>query len=375
MTAPAIPDGLPSGSWFETIVESAPDAILVADRNRRIALVNRSAEVLFGYTRSELIGQLLETLVPQRFRAQHPQHVAEFMAAPQIRAMGAGRELFGVRKDGSEVPIEIGLNPIDTPSGLFTLASIIDITARKISEDKLRLSNAELERANRELDEFVYTASHDLRAPLTGVSTVTQWILDDDATLAPESRERLALIQGRIRRMSRLLTDIHDYARAGRSAQVSGTVMSAATLVADVAATAHLPPGFAVVADRSLDGAQVARVPLEQVLHNLIGNAIKHHDRQAGVVTVALAARGRWLRFSVTDDGPGVPEQYREAVFEMFRTLRPRDQVEGSGMGLALVRKIVAGMGGECGIEAAANRGARVWFEWPAVGPAPGETL
>ncbi len=375
MTAPATPDGLPSGSWFETIVESAPDAILVADRNRRIALVNRSAEVLFGYTRSELIGQLLEMLVPQRFRGQHPQHVAEFMAAPQSRAMGAGRELFGVRKNGSEVPIEIGLNPIDTPSGLFTLASIIDITARKLSEDKLRLSNAELEKTNRELDEFVYTASHDLRAPLTGVSTVAQWILEDDATLAPESRERLVLIQGRIRRMSRLLTDIHDYARAGRSAQVSGTVMSAATLVADVAATAHLPPGFAVVADPALESAQVARVPLEQVLHNLISNAIKHHDRQAGAVTVALVARGRWLRFSVTDDGPGIPEQYREAVFEMFRTLKPRDKVEGSGMGLALVRKIVARMGGECGIEAAANRGTLVWFEWPAAGLATGETL
>ena len=358
MTAPAIRDGLPSGSWFETIVESAPDAILVADRNRRIALVNRSAEVLFGYTRTELIGQLLEML-----------------AAPQSRAMGAGRELFGVRKNGSEVPIEIGLNPIDTPSGLFTLASIIDITARKLSEDKLRLSNAELEKANRELDEFAYTASHDLRAPLTGVSTVAQWILDDDATLTPESRERLVLIQGRIRRMSRLLTDIHDYARAGRSAQLSGTMMSAATLVADVAATAHLPPGFAVVADPSLDSAQVARVPLEQVLHNLIGNAIKHHDRQAGVVTVALVARGRWLRFSVTDDGPGIPEQYREAVFEMFRTLKPRDQVEGNGMGLALVRKIVARMGGACGIEAAANRDTQVWFEWPAAGLAPGETL
>ncbi len=124
---------------FRLVVEAAPNAMLMVDRDRRITLVNRSAEALFDYSRAELIGQPLELLVPQRFRDRHPDLVADFFAAPQARAMGAGRELYGLRKDGSEVPIEIGLNPIETPQGLFTLASIIDITERKRADERFRL--------------------------------------------------------------------------------------------------------------------------------------------------------------------------------------------------------------------------------------------
>jgi PAS domain S-box-containing protein len=350
---------------FRLVVEAAPNAMLMADRDRRITLVNRNAEILFGYSRLELIGQPLELLVPQRFRDRHPGLVADFFAAPQARAMGAGRELFGLRKDGSEVPIEIGLNPIETPLGLFTLASIIDITERKRTETELRRSNTELENMNKELDDFVYTASHDLRSPLNGVSTVVQWILHDDAALSAESRARLAVIQGRTERMKRLLNDIRDYARAGQPPEQSEEPVMAAALVAEVAATSHVPAGFSIRCDPSLEEVRVNRVPLEQVLHNLLNNAIKHHDRETGMVTVSVESSGTHLRFSVVDDGPGVPAAYRETVFEMFKTLKPRDEVEGSGMGLALVRKIVARLGGQCGIEAAGDRGAKVWFDWP----------
>jgi PAS domain S-box-containing protein len=350
---------------FRLVVEAAPNAMLMADRDRRITLVNRNAEALFGYSREELMGQPLELLVPQRFRDRHPELVADFFTAPRARAMGAGRELFGLRKDGSEVPIEIGLNPIETSLGVYTLASIIDITERKRIENELRRNNAELEQMNKELDDFVYTASHDLRSPLNGVSTVVQWILQDDGALAAESRNRLALIQGRIERMKRLLNDIRDYARAGQPAELKGTPLTAAELVADVAATSDVPTGFSLRCDPSLGDVFVNRVPLEQVLHNLISNAIKHHDRETGIVTVSVESDGPHLRFSVIDDGPGVPDAYREAVFEMFKTLKPRDEVEGSGMGLALVRKIVGRLGGKCGIEEAQGRGAKVWFDWP----------
>jgi PAS domain S-box-containing protein len=353
---------------FRLVVEAAPNAMLMADRNRRITMVNRNAETLFGYSRAELVGQLLEFLVPERFRAGHPGHVANFFATPKARSMGAGRDLYGLRKDGVEVPIEIGLNPIETGGGLFTLASIIDITERKRNEDQLRRSNAELEHMNNELDDFVHTASHDLRAPLNGVSTVAQWILRDDSTLSAESRERLQIISGRIQRMKRLLDDIRDYARAGRATETIGTALSAAALVADVAAMSHVPAGFLIRPDVSLEKVNVTRAPLEQVIHNLISNAVKHHDQQAGLVTISVHERGPWLRFSVIDDGPGVPSEYREEIFEMFRTLKPRDEVEGSGMGLALVRKIVERMGGSCGVEAAPGRGAHFWFDWPRSG-------
>jgi PAS domain S-box-containing protein len=476
---------------FRLAVEAAPNAMLMIGKNRRITLVNRNAEDLFGYSRAELIGEPMDVLVPRRLRAGHPGHVANFFADPKTRSMGAGRELFGQRKDGTEVPLEIGLNPIQTPDGLLTLASIIDITARKRAEEveqrmsalvesaddailtkgldgiirswnpgaerllgyraedmigqsvtrllpadrqdeesmilsqiqkghrvanfetvrrksdgtqvevsltispirdrlgsvigaskimrditqrkrteeELRRSNGELEKINAELDEFVYTASHDLRAPLTGVATVAQWILTDDNSLSAESRERLTLIQGRVERMKRLLNDIRDYARTGRYAQTSGPVLTAAALVADVVATAHVPPGFSVRSDPRLADIRVDRVPLEQVFHNLINNAIKHHDRPAGTVTVSVVANGPMLRFSVVDDGPGIPAEYCETVFEMFKTLKPKDQVEGSGMGLALVRRVVGRLGGSCGLGPVdGGRGAHVWFDWPLSG-------
>ena len=139
MTSPARFEVRQTANWFELIVEGTPDAILMADRTRRITLVNRSTEVLFGYSRAELVGQPLDMLVPQRFRDRHPDFVESFFLTPKARSMGGGRDLFGLRKDGSEVPIEIGLNPIETADGLYTLASIIDITERKRAEERFRL--------------------------------------------------------------------------------------------------------------------------------------------------------------------------------------------------------------------------------------------
>lgn len=480
-------DLLRSNDWFELIVEGVPSAILIADRRRQIVFANRNTEALFGYRREELIGQCVEMLVPARYRAQHAHDVETFLTAPTARSMGAGRDLFGVCKNGREVPIEIGLNPVETPEGLLTLASIIDISERRraesaqqemaalvesaddailtksldgivrswnpaaerllgyrademigqpltrllpddrrdeetmilerigrgqrvvhfetvrrrrdgslvdvsltispirsrngivigaskimrdISERKrqendLRRRNAELQQLNKELDDFVYTASHDLRSPLNGIGSVVQWILDDDTSLAGESRSRLSLIQGRLERMKALLNDIRDFARAGQLTAPSGTTMTAADLVAEVLNTSHIPPGFSVSGAADLERIQVTRIPLEQILHNLIGNAIKHHDQPTGHVTVSAEVNGQWHRFWVVDDGPGVPEPYRDVVFEMFKTLKSRDEVEGSGMGLALVRKLVERMGGHCGVEGATIRGARFWFDWP----------
>jgi PAS domain S-box-containing protein len=486
---PLDPELLRSRDWLELVVEGTPSALLIADGNRRILSVNRHTEALFGYPREELIGQHIELLIPARYRAQHPDHVRTFLQDPNARPMGAGRELFGVRRNGTEVPIEIGLNPLKTAAGLIILASIIDITERrraetaqqemaalvesaedailtkgldgivrswnpgaerllgysademigqpvtrllpadrleeetmiidrirrgqrvahfetirrrrdgslvdvsltispirnsggivigaskimrdiserKRQEDDLRRRNAELQQMNKELDEFVYTASHDLRSPLNGVHAVAQWILEDDAALGPESRSRLALIQRRIERMKALLNDIRDYARAGRMAKPPGPPVTAKALVAEVASTTDIPAGFSVNCDPGLERILVSRVPLEQVLHNLIGNAIKHHDRADGNVTISAQAHGQWHRFSVVDDGPGIPEPYRLVIFDMFKTLKARDEVEGSGMGLAIVRKLVEKMGGHCGVEPANIRGANFWFDWPGV--------
>ncbi len=193
-------------SRFRLAVEAAPNAMLICDRERRMILVNRRVEELFGYSRDELLGERVDMLVPLGARAEHVHHVDGYFAAPEARSMGAGRDLHGRRKDGTELPVEVGLSMIDTTEGPCALASIIDISARRRAEaqlhDKaveLERANAELERSNRDLDEFAYVASHDLRAPLRDVDNLAQWIVEDVGDALPEASKRhLQTLQGRI---------------------------------------------------------------------------------------------------------------------------------------------------------------------------------
>jgi PAS domain S-box-containing protein len=348
------------------LVESADDAILTKGLDGIVRSWNPGAERLLGYRADEIIGQPITQLLPSDRQDEESVILDQLRKGKRVSHFETVRR----RRDGSLVDVSLTISPMFDHSGIVVGASKImrDISELKRGENELRRTNEDLARKNQDLDDFVYTASHDLRAPLTGVGTVAQWILDDDGAISAESRARLVLIQGRIERMKRLLNDIRDYARAGELAEQSGTPLTAAVLVAEVAATSYLPAGFSVRCDPSLDEVDVNRVPLGQVLHNLINNAIKHHDRESGIVTVSVELGGPRLRFSVIDDGPGIPQVYREAVFEMFKTLKPRDEVEGSGMGLALVRKIVGRLGGKCGIEELVGRGVEVWFDWPRSG-------
>jgi signal transduction histidine kinase len=232
-----------------------------------------------------------------------------------------------------------------TVRGFYVL--VTDVSTLEEARYALEVSNAQLTHTNRELDQFVYTASHDLRSPLRA-----------------ETRDRLKLIISRSQRMQRMLDQILEYARAGKDGG-EGTPVEASVLIDDIVATLGLPAAFRVVQDPSLAAVIVHPMPLSQVLQNLIANSVKHHDASHGTVTIAVERMGPGLRFLVTDDGPGIPVEYRESVFEMFTTLKRRDEVEASGMGLALVRKLVKLQGGRCGIEPAPGRGARVWFDWP----------
>jgi len=238
-------------------------------------------------------------LVPERFRAQHPAHRRRFLEQPERRAMGAGRDLYAVRKNGSEFPVEIGLNPIRTDRGLFVLAAIVEITERKQSERRLRAFAADLQRSNQELDDFAYVASHDLKAPLRGIDNLAQW-LDEDLgeKLSGDSKRHLTQLQQRVRRMEGLLDDLLQYSRAGRLHGEQSEVDTGA-LTRHLIELTSAPEGFQFEVAQTMPTLRTFKVPFEQVMRNLLSNAVKHHDRPDGRVTIsangrAHSGRSRW---------------------------------------------------------------------------------
>ena len=227
----------------------------------------------------------------------------------------------------------------------------------------LARSSAELRRMNAELDAFAYAASHDLRAPLRGIANLAQWIEEDlQDSLRDETREMLALLRTRMHRMEALIDGILQYSRAGRAHEppvqvdVAAMVDEIIDLLAPQDATIQIAPGLPVLV--------AERTPLQQVLQNLIGNAIKHGG--AGVtITVSAEDLGRLWRFAVADNGPGIPPAFQSRVWGIFQTLEPRDRVEATGIGLSLVKKLVEAQGGEVSLESQLGAGSTFTFTWP----------
>ncbi len=223
----------------------------------------------------------------------------------------------------------------------------------------------ELARSNADLEQFAFVASHDLRAPLRGIENLAKWIEEDlDEVLVGETRSNMGLLRGRVKRLDKLLDDLLQFSRAGR-AQEETSVVDTKSLLDEIIEISSVPNGIAISAKGDLPTFETTKTPLEQVLRNLIGNAVKHHDREDGKVEITTKDMGDRLLFTVSDDGPGIEPEFHEKVFKMFQTLRPRDEVEGSGMGLAIVRKLVERQGGEIHLHSApSSRGATFQFDW-----------
>ncbi len=252
-----------------------------------------------------------------------------------------------------------------------------DVTDRKRAAEQLRTLNitleqrvrdrtAQLERSNRELDQFAHIASHDLKAPLRGIDHLAHWIAEDATDILPEaSKEHLAKLRGRVQRMERLLDDLLAYSRVGRRDGAPERV-SPTALVKDIVALLAPPANFTIHVADELPDVVTPRVPLESVLRNLIDNAIKHHHQpQHGQLSIDAQSVGDFVEFCIRDNGPGIDPQFHERIFGVFQTLQPRDQVESSGIGLALVKKTVEYRGGTVRVESEVNQGAVFYFTWP----------
>jgi PAS domain S-box-containing protein len=345
---------------FQKIVEAAPCAMVMIDSSGRIVLANPQTESMFGYSRTELIGNSLEILLPERLREAHAGHRKVFSSGPSIRQMGVGRDLTARRKDGSEFPVEIGLNPVPGDQEGLVLAAVTDITRRSTMQLELRQANANLE-------EFTYAASHDLKAPLRGISDLVDWITEDlGESASPEVSRNLGRVRDRVQRLDRVVDDLLAYARAGAGISPSAAEpVDIAALLDGVLELLPRPAGFRIRKHVSAQPFVTNKTPLETVIRNLVNNAVKHHDKDAGCIDVRVEDVGRYCVFSVSDDGPGIAPAHQERVFRMFQTLAPNTP-HSSGIGLALARRLAEAHGGWIKLESKeGERGTTFHVWWP----------
>lgn len=348
---------------FRLVVESAPNAMILVNQSGIITLVNNQAEKLFGYSRNELIGNKLEIIIPERFRTGHPHHRDSFFQKPQMRAMGAGRDLFGLRKDGKEVQVEIGLNPIETTEGIMVLASIIDITERKIQEQILK-RQIELEAKNADLEQFAYIASHDLQSPLRTVSNYMK-VFEEDylPVLDDQAKEYIVRVNKATERMSILIKSLLDFSRLGKNAQLNS--IDFGKLLLDV--ISDIDVAIKTSASRieigNMPTIKAYEVEIRQLFQNLISNAIKFRKKDVATLIRINAQElpDKW-RFSVSDNGIGITHEHYERIFQIFQRLHTNDQYEGYGIGLANCKKIVELHKGEISVDSELGKGSTFYF-------------
>jgi PAS domain S-box-containing protein len=322
---------------------------------------------MFGYRRHELLDHPIEMLVPERFRDAHLKHQAQYASNPQTRSMGGGLELYGLRKDGSEFSVEISLSPLVSDEGILLSSAIRDVTTRKQTEDALRRSAADLARSNAELEQFAYVASHDLQEPLRAVTGCVQLLQKRyQNQLDAQADELITHIVDGSNRMQTLIQDLLTYARVSTHGGEPELIESEPVLKKALSnLETVIRESGGVVTHVPLPRVATDPTQLLQVFQNLIGNAIKYHgDRPPEVHIDAEHRDGEWL-FTVRDNGIGIEPQYFERIFGIFQRLHTRKVYPGTGIGLALCKKIIERHGGHIWVASQPGEGSAFYFTIP----------
>lgn len=355
---------------FRSIAQSANDAIISADGVGNIVFWNKSAETIFGYTEKEVIGKPLSLLMPERYREDHKKGLSRFCKTGEAHVIGKTVELHALRKDGVEFPMELSLASWQAEEGVFFSGIIRDITERKQFQERLTKTAEELARSNKELEQFASVASHDLQEPLRVVTSYLQLLqqrfqekLDADANKFIERSVAAAA------RMKTLINDLLNYSRVSTRGEPFELSNCSDILhqVCDSLKVAIDESG-ATVTYNSLPEVMADNTQLTQLFQNLIGNAIKFRTEASPKIRVTAERQdGAWL-FSVRDNGIGIEPQYAERIFDIFQRLHSLKDYAGTGIGLAICRKIVERHGGKIWVESELDKGTIFHFTLPDKG-------
>jgi len=350
---------------YRGLLEAAPDAMVVVNQAGEIVLLNIQAEKQFGYRRNELLGQKVKNIIPEGFAERLVADGLRSKADALAQQIGTGIELHGRRKDGSEFPIELMLSPLASDNGILVTSAIRDITKRKKAEVHLMQKMDELNRSNEELGQFAYIASHDLQEPLRMVASYTQLLarrykgkLDSDAD------EFIAFAVDGASRMQRLIQDLLLYSRVQtKGMELRETSSEEAFERALQNLRGSIQESGAVVTHEALPNVQADEMQLAQLFQNLVGNAIKYQGSGIPKIHVSAKMNGgnKWM-FSVKDNGIGIDAQYFDKIFGMFQRLHKREEFAGTGIGLAICKKIVERHGGNIAVESQPGHGSTFSF-------------
>src|ERR1700675_752698 len=356
---------------YRGLLEAAPDAMVVVNAAGEIVLLNVQAEKQLGYRRDELLGQKVKNIIPEGFAERLIADDLRTAADALAQQIGTGIELSARRKDGSDFPIEIMLSPLESSEGILVTAAIRDITERKRSEQHLVRTVGELKRSNDELQQFAYVASHDLQEPLRMVASYTQLLAKSyKGRLDSDADEFIAYAVDGSNRMQGLIQDLLAYSRAGANGKPLGKISSEYALkeaLTNLRAT--IGESGAVVTHDVLPAITMDETQLAQVFQNLVGNPIKYRSVEPPRVHISATKNGgnEWI-FSVRDNGMGIDAQYFERIFVLFQRLHGREEFKGTGIGLAICKKIVERLGGRIWVKSQPEKGSTFFFALPESG-------
>lgn len=350
------------------VLEAAPVGMIKVDLNGTIVLTNRELERMFRYPRERLLGAHLDLLIPERYRQAHSKHLRNFQNSPQKRQMAVGRELFGRRSDGSEFPVDVALNPVNTDRGSFVVASVIDVTEQRRASRQLAELAATLQEKNQELERFVITVSHDLKSPIVTVLGYIEHLTRDvEECKYGDLSNYAARVKRAAERMKLKIDDLLSFSRLGRDTTQPGMTSIAGVLRAllDAKRDQLSTLKARVELDLTVERVWCDPIHLEQVLENLLTNAMRHG---IGPRDPLFVFRSRpcedYAEIIVEDNGPGIEPKYAERVFGLFQRLS--SDSDSTGVGLAIVRRVATLYGGKAWVDGSPGGGARFHITLPA---------